>query len=123
MHLSGATDKCPFELTLTSSGLDFCIRQMHFKLGLYEHQSASAIHAIVKLFHENPALFDSKIKAIHITTYEPAFSIIGDPAKKRPKDRQTADHSMYFIIAQLLENLNKNQLQCVYKNGRTLEQV
>ncbi len=30
----------PFDLTLTTSGDDFAILGMHFKLGLYEHQSA-----------------------------------------------------------------------------------
>ena len=34
--------------------------------------------------------------------YEPAFSIIGDPAKRDPRTRQSADHSMVYIIATLL---------------------
>lgn len=34
--------------------------------------------------------------------YEPAFGIIGDPAKKDPKTRQSADHSMAFIVSRKL---------------------
>src|SRR5262249_51786998 len=37
-----------------------------------------------------------------ITIYEPAFGIIGDPAKRDPRTRQSADHSMVYIIATLL---------------------
>ena len=37
------------------------------------------------------------IERIRITAYEPAFGIIGDPAKRNPKTRQSADHSMVYI--------------------------
>lgn len=51
------------------------------------------------ILHErNP----DNIEKIKITAYEPAFSIIGDPAKRNPKTRQSADHSMVYIIASLL---------------------
>ena len=39
---------------------------------------------------------------MRITIYEPAFGIIGDPAKRDPRTRQSADHSMVYIIATLL---------------------
>lgn len=42
------------------------------------------------------------IESINITAYEPAFGIIGDPAKRKPKTRQSADHSMVYIISTLL---------------------
>ena len=34
-----------------------------------------------------------------VLAYEPAFGIIGDPAKRDPRTRQSADHSMVYIIA------------------------
>jgi 2-methylcitrate dehydratase len=37
-----------------------------------------------------------------IVAYEPAFGIIGNPMKKEPKTRQSADHSMAYIVATLL---------------------
>src|SRR5206468_1630359 len=43
-----------------------------------------------------------RLRGIRITIYEPAFSIIGDPAKRDPRTRQSADHSMVYIIATLL---------------------
>ena len=42
------------------------------------------------------------IQKITIKAYEPAFGIIGDPAKKDPKTRQSADHSMAFIVSATL---------------------
>ncbi len=36
-------DTSPFDLTLGLTGTDFSIMGMHFKMGLYEHQSAGAL--------------------------------------------------------------------------------
>merc|ERR1719181_594123 len=78
---------------------------MHFKIGLYEHQSAGALGGLVDLMRANPEVikggFDA-IEKINIVAYEPAFGIIGDPAKKEPKTRQSADHSMAFIVSRML---------------------
>lgn len=96
----------PFDIILGYEGDDFAIMGMHFKLGLYEHQSAGAIHAVVKMIYEQKFIETgnfSKIKGIKILAYEPAFHIIGDPAKKNPTTRQSADHSMVFIISALLK--------------------
>ena len=97
-------NESPFDLTLATSGDDFAVMGMHFKLGLYEHQSAGAIHGLIELLQRNPSLLldPQKLRAIRITIYEPAFSIIGDPAKRDPRSRQSADHSMVYIIATLL---------------------
>lgn len=95
----------PFDLVLNHSGDDFAVMGMHFKLGLYEHQSAGAIHGILELLLANPELRQpGAIKGITVKAYEPAFGIIGDPAKRDPKTRQSADHSMVFIIARILKN-------------------
>lgn len=90
----------PFDIVLSKEGDDFAVMGMHFKLGLYEHQSAGAIEAILNLIHKNNFLQQGKhdnIDKIKIVAYEPAFGIIGDPAKKNPKTRQSADHSMVYI--------------------------
>jgi len=96
----------PFDLYLAHSGEDFAIMGMHFKLGLYEHQSAGAIQGVINLLQANPDVIASgdasKIESITIVAYEPAYGIIGDPAKKNPTTRQSADHSMAYIIATLL---------------------
>lgn len=97
-------ESSPFDLVLATAGDDFAVMGMHFKLGLYEHQSAGAIHGILALVAEEPSLLDDdrELLDLRITIYEPAFSIIGDPAKRDPQTRQSADHSMVYLVATLL---------------------
>merc|ERR1719230_2066939 len=95
----------PFNLVLSHSGSDFAVCGMHFKLGLYEHQSAGALEGLISALVHNPELAaggSDAIQGINIVAYEPAFGIIGDPAKKDPKSRQSADHSMAFIVSRIL---------------------
>mmetsp|Transcript_18109 Transcript_18109/g.20275 ORF Transcript_18109/g.20275 Transcript_18109/m.20275 type:complete len:533 (+) Transcript_18109:2-1600(+) len=95
----------PFELMLTHTGTDFAIMGMHFKLGLYEHQSAGALQGLIDLLRKHPDLASNagSIASIKILCYEPAFGIIGDPAKRSPTTRQSADHSMVFIVSRKLK--------------------
>lgn len=97
-------DRSPFDLELGISGDAFAIHSMHFKLGLYEHQSAGALQSLVDLFGRHPALaLDvDGIQKIRVTIYEPAYSIIADPAKRTPTTRQSADHSLPYILAKTL---------------------
>ena len=90
-----------FDLDISTEGDDFAVMGMHFKLGLYEHQSAGAIQAVLDLLVRTPD-FPSRLEGLEIVAYEPAFSIIGDPAKRDPRTRQSADHSMVYIVATLL---------------------
>jgi 2-methylcitrate dehydratase len=94
----------PFDLELASSGSDFAVMGMHFKLGLYEHQSAGAIGGLIDLLAAHPSLPTNPddIERIRVTIYEPALSIIGDPHKRDPRTRQSADHSMVYIVGTLL---------------------
>jgi 2-methylcitrate dehydratase len=94
----------PFDLELGCDGDAFAIRGMHFKLGLYEHQSAGAIQSLVDLFAASPEVARdvAGIRAIRVTIYEPAYRIIADPAKRRPTTRQSADHSLPYILARTI---------------------
>jgi len=93
----------PFDLILSHSGDNFALMGMHFKMGLYEHQSAGALQGLLDLIIRNPDLLaPERIDQIIIKAYEPAFGIIGDPAKRDPKTRQSADHSMVYIVATML---------------------
>lgn len=93
----------PFDLDLTHSGDDFATMGMHFKLGLYEHQSAGALQGVIELLAAYPQIAEpGAIKEVRVVAYEPAFGIIGDPAKRDPKTRQSADHSMVYIVSTLL---------------------
>lgn len=106
-----AADQSPFDLELATSGDDFAVMGMHFKLGLYEHQSAGAIQALIDLLSSHPQVLAEagEVENVRITIYEPAFSIIGDPAKRDPRTRQSADHSMVYIIATLLRKAIEQQ--------------
>lgn len=96
--------KSPFDLCLTTSGEGFAVMGMHFKLGLYEHQSAGAIQGLLDLLQKHPSLLDDErqLRSVRISIYQPAFGIIGDTAKRDPRTRQSADHSMVYIIATVL---------------------
>jgi 2-methylcitrate dehydratase len=102
----------PFDLELATGGDDFAVMGEHFKLGLYEHQSAGAIAGLFDLLAANPNLLadPSAIRRIQITIYEPAFSIICDPHKRDPRTRQSADHSMVYIIATLLRKAMESEI-------------
>ena len=92
----------PFDLHLSRTGKDFTVMGMHFKLGLYEHQSAGALQGLIDLINKRPQLLDDQsgdvIAKIVVRAYEPAFGIIGDPHKRDPHTRQSADHSMLYIV-------------------------
>ncbi|NNF44563.1 MAG: hypothetical protein HKN62_16250 [Phycisphaerales bacterium] len=94
----------PFDLHLSRAGDDFAVMGMHFKLGLYEHQSAGALQGVIDLLLAHPAILadPAGLESIKIVAYEPAFGIIGDPAKRDPRTRQSADHSMVYIVSTLL---------------------
>ncbi len=100
----------PFDLELATSGNDIAVMGMHFKLGLYEHQSAGAIGGLFDLLAAHPNLLTNPddIERIRITIYEPAFSIIGDPHKRDPRTRQSADHSMVYIVGTLLRKCQES---------------
>lgn len=46
---TGSHKHSPFDIVLSKSGSDFAVMGMHFKLGLYEHQSAGAIQGAIDL--------------------------------------------------------------------------
>jgi 2-methylcitrate dehydratase len=98
--------RSPFDLVLSRAGDAFTVMGMHFKLGLYEHQSAGALQGLIDLLRKNPELLDdatgARIQKMLVRAYEPAFSIIGDPAKRDPHTRQSADHSMLYLVCTML---------------------
>lgn len=111
----------PFELVLGKRGDDFAVMGMHFKLGLYEHQSAGALQGLIDLINKSPSLLDDptggRIRSMVVTAYEPAFGIIGDPAKRDPKTRQSADHSMLYLVCTKL----RKALELRQKGARSFD--
>jgi 2-methylcitrate dehydratase len=60
---------------------------------------------LLDIIEKTPSLAGDieNIQSITVTIYEPAFSIIADPAKRTPQTRQSADHSLPFILAKVLQ--------------------
>merc|ERR1712070_950915 len=54
----------PFNLVLSHSGSDFAVCGMHFKLGLYEHQSAGALEGALSALVHNPDFVSGGLDAI-----------------------------------------------------------
>jgi 2-methylcitrate dehydratase len=112
--------RSPFDLVLTRAGSDFTVMGMHFKIGLYEHQSAGALQGLINLLEQHPHLLEDQsgdnISRIVVTAYEPAFSIIGDPAKRDPHTRQSADHSMLYLVCTMLRKAL--EIRHIRKNAR-----
>eukprot|EP01095_Lingulamoeba_sp_RSL-Kostka_P000759 TRINITY_DN1104_c0_g4_i1.p1 TRINITY_DN1104_c0_g4~~TRINITY_DN1104_c0_g4_i1.p1 ORF type:complete len:532 (-),score=242.46 TRINITY_DN1104_c0_g4_i1:239-1834(-) len=116
----------PFELIMAHSGKDFAIMGMHFKLGLYEHQSAGAIQGVLNLLRENPSIIQNGVDGLDkiiIKAYEPAFGIIGDPAKRNPTTRQSADHSMVYIISSIIRKAFHLEAELSKNNEETWKQL
>jgi 2-methylcitrate dehydratase len=115
----GRKDASPFDLVLATSGDDFAVMGMHFKLGLYEHQSAGALQGLMNLLQKHPHLLEDQsgdcISKIIVRAYEPAFGIIGDPAKRDPRTRQSADHSMLYLVCTMLRKAL--EIRAVRKNA------
>src|SRR5688572_16709831 len=59
----------PFDLELAAGGDDFAVMGEHFKFGLYEHQSASAIAGLIELIASQPQVVadPAAIKRVRIT--------------------------------------------------------
>jgi 2-methylcitrate dehydratase len=97
----------PFDLVLTREGDDFAIMGMHIKLALYEHQSAGALAGLLLALRRRPELIvnPALIKRIKVRIYNPAFDIISQPARRDPKSREAADHSMFYLVARLLRKV------------------
>merc|ERR1711933_20162 len=64
----------PFDLVLSHSGDDFAAMGMHFKLGLYEHQSAGAIQGLLDAIRKHPKLLTSidALEEIKVEIYQVA---------------------------------------------------
>jgi len=93
-----------FKLPTADYGLrknDFMIVKTSIKYWPAEYHSQSAIEAALKLRHrigENP-----EIESVVVQSHDASVDIIGsEPEKWRPTSRETADHSLPYIVAAAL---------------------
>jgi len=76
-------------------GKNFKIAEVHIKKYPAEYNSLSAIEAALEL---RKKININEIKKINIKTFTPAYEIIADKEKWYPANRETADHSLPYIV-------------------------
>ncbi|HUN31239.1 MAG TPA: MmgE/PrpD family protein [Trebonia sp.] len=90
----------PFELELPSRPDHWVISQVHTKYRPAEYNSQALLDLAVEV-REDVDLAD--VSSIEVQTYWLAYSEIGsEPAKWDPQTRETADHSIPFLLARAL---------------------
>ena len=91
----------PFRLApLGGGGRPFAIERSNLKFFPAEYHSQAPIWLALELRHK---LAGAKIAAIDVQTYHTAWSEIGsEPEKWQPKTRETADHSLPYLLAAAL---------------------
>lgn len=93
-QVSGATDLSVDKFC--RSGANFKILETHIKKYPAEYNSQSAIEAALDLRQKIGNV--RNIKAINIRTFTPGYEIIADKEKWYPTNRETADHSLPYIV-------------------------
>ncbi|MCE4614795.1 MAG: MmgE/PrpD family protein [Desulfurococcales archaeon] len=96
-------DKFDLPVMGGENGASFKMLETSIKYWPVEYHAMSAVDAALKLRRKIPGFDPSKIKKILVKTFDVAYKIIvKDPEKWDPKTRETADHSMPYIIAAAL---------------------
>ncbi|MBI5827681.1 MAG: MmgE/PrpD family protein [Deltaproteobacteria bacterium] len=97
----------PFDLPAFPSGRSnrFKILETYMKYYPAEYHAQSAIEAAVELSREIDDV--SSIDSVAVSTFSACYDIIGHGlAKRRPKTRETADHSLAYCVAAALMDGN-----------------
>ncbi|MCU0661161.1 MAG: MmgE/PrpD family protein [Myxococcota bacterium] len=76
----------------------YSIRETCIKSIIADFSSHGHLTATLELAREHDLRFED-IAAIHITTSQRCAEHTGDPVKKYPKNKETADHSSYYLTA------------------------
>ncbi len=77
------------------------IMRTYIKKYPVEYHAQAAVEASLKLSNEIDV---NNIESINVETYEAAVSILADEEKWNPQNKETADHSLPFIIVSTLLN-------------------
>jgi len=90
----------PFELDLRrfgGSGKPFKLVETYIKFYPAEYHAQTAISAALELRKRIPD--PSRIKGVLVETHEAGYTILGkDPEKWSPRTKETADHSLPFMV-------------------------
>jgi len=81
-------------------GRGFKIMEVHVKRYPAEINSQSAIDAALQIRRKIGSM--DNVKSVKVETFTTAFEIIADKAKWDPRNRETADHSLPYIVCAAL---------------------
>jgi len=116
----------PFELRTEEFGGrrgGFKIKETYIKYFPAEYHSQSAVWAALDL--RKNVKDPSEIASVEVDSHEAGYTILGkDPEKWRPETKETADHSLPYIVGMaLLEGMIENSTysEKKFRNKRTLE--
>ena len=100
--LGGQFDFAPIE-KLPSVNSPKRILDSYMKFHPVEYHAQSAVDAVYKLLEKGVKYED--IESIHVYTTQPSYDIIvKHPEKWDPQNRETADHSLPYIVASAIVN-------------------
>jgi 2-methylcitrate dehydratase len=89
-----------FELRLPARSDQYAIQASNLKLQPAEYHSQALLDLVPSILRRSPV---ERIRSIDIETYWMAYSEIGsEPAKWSPETRETADHSLPFLLGSAL---------------------
>ena len=81
-------------------GRVFKITKTHIKFYPVEYHAQAVVALGLKI--RNIIGNIERIEKIDISSYEFAKSVIGDRSKRRPETKESADHSLFFVLASVL---------------------
>ncbi len=85
------------------NGAKFKILETSIKYWPVEYHAMSAVEAALNIVRDAGRINPDDVESIEVKTFDVAYKIIiKDPEKWDPKTRETADHSMPYIIAAAL---------------------
>lgn len=92
-QVSGPLDLSVFE----SLGEEYKILKTHIKLYPVEYHAQAAVDVALQI--RNRLVDTRDIQRIDIESFEACRTIIADPSKRRPTTKESADHSLFYIMA------------------------
>jgi 2-methylcitrate dehydratase len=93
------------EALLDGLGQEFLITRCSYKAFPTEALTHQPISAALSIRHEHD-LDPGEIKTVHVETTARGADILSDPSKYQPDTRETADHSLPYVIAVALAQGN-----------------
>ncbi|OGF79551.1 hypothetical protein A2926_01200 [Candidatus Giovannonibacteria bacterium RIFCSPLOWO2_01_FULL_44_40] len=92
--------KCPNLSAFSALGSTFKISKNHTKLYPVEYHAQAVVALGLKIRKIIEDIW--RIEKIDICSYEFAKRVIGDRFKRRPETKESADHSLFFVLASAL---------------------